>query len=374
MKLFRYELYCDNAPQDVGFLAGVDELGLSAEKEAKLIEAFDSGLHIPDSPTMRGTVSFFTEEGNRRFRNHIHRLAAAYEDSMFDIKICTLDLPEELRGHIVYEDGDQVCIPSELYRGTLAPMVTTEPFPHKTYSQGPFKLADPFMIGDLFHVGTMDITKKTKFSHEWNGLSISNCPDSWCRITEGFTHGDLFKLSKSDMKLLDYYAMTDEENAVISSWAIAQGYVEEGVLYKSLTYDEDGSEYYSLYSSYESALEESDYDEDRVQKILGLLPTKKLLDLSMVKVELLDIPSIITALYAEQVLDYDGIYWDEELDEAAYSAPRGVIFNSKLPSFEVQNLTKEAARKQPLVTLLNTAASKTQRNPHEHLSDRGHSR
>ena len=34
--------------------------------------------------------------------------------------------------------------------------------------------------------------------------------------------------------------------------------------------------------------------------------------------------------YAEDVLDLDGVWWNDELDVSAYSAPRGVIFASKM--------------------------------------------
>ena len=50
MKLYRYELYCDDEPQDVGFLVGLQDLGLSSEKEDDLMYPFDSLLEIPDFP------------------------------------------------------------------------------------------------------------------------------------------------------------------------------------------------------------------------------------------------------------------------------------------------------------------------------------
>ena len=222
----------------------------------------------------------------------------------------------------------------------------------------PFQTFDPVRIGSLYHVGTMDISKKSRTSFEGNGLSVSNCPDVWRRITEGFTHGDCFQLSKPDLKLLDYYALTKEEIETIQNWAVEHGYVEPGQVYKSIVWDEEGNELYSLYDSYDKALEESDFEEDRVKAVAGLLPMKKLTEQSLVKVELLNVQDIITSLYAERVLDYDGIYWDEFLDEAAYSAPRGVIFNSKLPSFNVVNNTKEQEKKPALNVRIQSASTR----------------
>ena len=217
MKLYRYELYCEEEPQDVGFLVGVQDLGLSCEAEENLLYPFDSMLDIPDSPFMCDSVSLFTESGNKRFQTDIFRVAAAYEDSIFDVMLCTLDFPGHLLDKVVYQDEDQICIPRKLYQETLTSQITRSSFPPVEYKQGPFKLQSPATIGDLYHVGTMDITRKSKFSHEWNGLSVSNCPDEWCQITEGHTHGDLFHLSKPDLKLLDYYALTTEEKEQIQN-------------------------------------------------------------------------------------------------------------------------------------------------------------
>ena len=355
MKLYRYELYCEDEPQDVGFLVGVEDLGLSCEKEEALLYPFDSLLQIPKSPYMRDSVSFFTEEGHTRFQPDIFRVAAAYEDSIFDIKLCTIDLPEDYLDAVIYQDENQVCLPRNLYRESLDPLVSRVPFHAEEHSKGPFKVRNPMLIGDLYHVGTMDLSKKSRFSLEGNGLSVSNCPDAWCAITEGFTHGDYFKLSKPDLQLLDYYALTSEEVEEIQNWAIQHGYVLRGSLYKSISWNEEGSECYSLFQSFDEALMEADEDEERVIMVPGLLPTQKLLDQSLVQVELLHIPYIITELYTEQVLNYDGIYWDEVLDISSYSAPRGVIFNSKLPLFDVVNTSQE--EKQPLTEQLDRICS-----------------
>lgn len=209
-------------------------------------------------------------------------------------------------------------------------------------SRKAFRTFPQRLIGNLYHVGTMDIAKKSKFSHEGNGLSVSNCPDAWRRITKGLTHGKTFMLWKRSMKLLDFYILTAEEKTEIQRWAVSNGYVEEATLYKSITWNEFGEEFFSLYESYEEALTEADNEEERVQPVDGLLPTQKMKDTSMVHIELLQVRDFITALYTEQVLNYDGIYWDELLDEGVYSAPRGVIFNSKLPSFTVTCIDEDS--------------------------------
>lgn len=49
--------------------------------------------------------------------------------------------------------------------------------------------------------------------------------------------------------------------------------------------------------------------------------------------------SKIFLLYLEEYTDYDGVYWDEELDVLTLTAPRGVIFNSKLSSIDIKLVT-----------------------------------
>lgn len=358
MKLYRYELYCEEEPQDVGFLVGVEDLGLSCEAEENLLEPFDRMLKIPDLPGMRDSVSFFTEQGNARFQTDIYRVVSAFQDSIFDIKRCRFELPDTYLNSVIYQDDDQVCIPRELYYGELDPLVSKEIISLDPLLGDSFQVRNPVLIGDIYHVGTMDISKKRRHSHEGDGLSISNCPDEWVEITEGFSYGDYFRLSKPDMKLLDYYGLTDGEKAEIQSWALDNGYVKEGKLYKSITWGEDGEEYFSLFDSYEKALYEADDEEDRVVEIDGLIPTEKLLDQSLVKIELMQVRDMITALYAERVLDYDGIYWNDELDVGAYSAPRGVIFNSKLSSFDIENTSLENERKSSLDSQIRSASAR----------------
>lgn len=333
MKLYRYELFCDEETQDVGFLVGVKDLGLSSEAEDSLVEPFDSMLKIPDTPEMRNSVSFFTEDGNNVFNAAIQNVISAYEDSIFDVMVTTLILEEDQYERIVYQDEYQVCLPKTLYLGLNTSVKRTP----ATGEQCAYKTVNPVRIGRLYHVGTMDIAQKSQFSHEGNGLSVSNCPNAWIRITGGHTHGDFYLLTKPDMKLLDYYALTEEERNTISNWAITHGYVTSGKLYKTNHFGEDGETYYSLHGDFADAMSEADDDEELIQEIDGLLPTQKLIDCTFVKVELLAVFSLITCLYAEEVLDYDGVYWDEVLDISSYSAPRGMIFNSKLSSFEIAN-------------------------------------
>ena len=80
-------------------------------------------------------------------------------------------------------------------------------------------------------------------------------------------------------------------------------------------------------------------DDDRKMKIhnKGLKPTKKLEMVTMQsKISTTQTFDLLLTVYVENETDYDGIWWNDELDVSKYSAPRGVIFNSKLKEWSVK--------------------------------------
>lgn len=44
---------------------------------------------------------------------------------------------------------------------------------------------------------------------------------------------------------------------------------------------------------------------------------------------------LLLTIFVEKTTNYDGIWWNDRLDVLDYSAPRGVIFNSKLNNWIV---------------------------------------
>jgi hypothetical protein len=62
-------------------------------------------------------------------------------------------------------------------------------------------------------------------------------------------------------------------------------------------------------------------------------PTEKLTAYAEQKLELCMVFDMLALAYAEQVLDLDGLYWAENLDVDAYSAPRAGLVRSKMSSW-----------------------------------------
>lgn len=206
------------------------------------------------------------------------------------------------------------------------------------------------LIGDLYHVGTMDISRKRSFSLEGDGLSVSICPNEWRRITRQ-TESGLWLLSKKDVKMLDYHKLSVRSVNNIVKWGIEKGLATKGVLYDVESYIDDEL-CYSTYATYEEAINETDIpyldeedDEEeykgqlnRIVKREGIIATDKLKNKVSVDIDVGDVVKHIVLLYSEYVLKLDGVYWDDTLDILNYSAPRGVIFNSRLSSFSKTRL------------------------------------
>lgn len=205
-------------------------------------------------------------------------------------------------------------------------------------------------IETLYHVGTMDIADKSRFSLEGNGLSVSTCPSEWINITQ-MSSTTIWSLQKKDVQLLDYYSLTENEFNIATIWGLDEGYLTECIIFKSIKYDDEIEGYLEMvhktfeeaceeacleetYVSYEEYLQYQEYESSKVEKLIGYMPTNKLKKISMVEVDETNAFEINFLVFLEKNTNLDGVYWDEILDISKYSAPRGVIFNSKINSFK----------------------------------------
>ena len=211
----------------------------------------------------------------------------------------------------------------------------------------------------LYHVGTMDINKKSRHSYEGNGLSVSMCPSAWESIARIGSY-EVWKLEKDNIKLLDYYSIPKDAYDSITNWGVENGYLEEVYgRYTYCYYDEElGRDINVLcndfneaitelcledyYSTYEDYLNSDDGDEECIYPIKSYKATDKLQSISLIDVEEgKSAEEQNFLLYIENHTNYDGVYWDEELDILALTAPRGVIFNKNINSFNVTLVTNE---------------------------------
>jgi len=186
----------------------------------------------------------------------------------------------------------------------------------------------------VFHVGDMDFRNKSSFSLEGSGLSVSTNPDAWVRIAR-LGGKPIHVLTNPSGKFLDFHKLNKKQKSSIIQWGIDNGYVEYTVLY-NVVYD-DGT--YSSFDTMENAEYEADDEyEIKIVKKGGLRATQKLTKVSMqTSIDFGNVFDVLVTVFTEDRVEFDGVWWDDTLDVHNYSAPRGVIFNTKLSNWAVSN-------------------------------------
>jgi hypothetical protein len=201
------------------------------------------------------------------------------------------------------------------------------------------KLFEDYSDNTYYHVGLMNIANKSDISYEGSGLSISKHPEEWQKINP-LTSGDLFELKKRTPIFFDYYKEKDSIKRSVIKWGIDNNFVEEITTYKVCWYnDEIEDELCMFFDNKNDAIDEAgDYGVDIIID-KGYKATNKLKQMSLQKSIGIDNTfDILLTVYLDNNTEYDGIWWEEELDVLKYSAPRGVIFNSKLKTWDIKKI------------------------------------
>lgn len=122
MRFYRFELAFDGEPQDVGFLQGIDDIGLGTKTEACLLDQF-AELACPDlaSILMGEQVSFwFNQEGMETFLPAIRNVQTHILDRGWEILFAVMDVTaEELKERAVYADKHQAAFHTEWVKDGL---------------------------------------------------------------------------------------------------------------------------------------------------------------------------------------------------------------------------------------------------------------
>lgn len=203
---------------------------------------------------------------------------------------------------------------------------------------------DRITISPVYHVGDLDGGREKPYtSHEGRGVSVSVHPETWEQIMRGdgtATHEVLktYKLSNPDAKF--YYIDPAEPLAEEQKWCVEHGFVKPEAGYRVSYQDEVSGTAYMEFRSEETAKAEADARDGEIEEaeVLTLAPNgvRYWLGAFRQPPENAD-PVLIaglTPVWYAQGNGYDGVWWDEKFDPENYSAPRGVIFQSELESWE----------------------------------------
>lgn len=204
-----------------------------------------------------------------------------------------------------------------------------------------------------YHVGDME-KKRKKGSYEGAGLSVSEVPNSWRRIAR--LSGEIYKFEKENARFLDMVYLSIPIRKEIFQWAELKGYLITENLWVYRYYDDEYENFYEReFASLAEAKVEVDWesmDEEEQEMLMKRNKTEEEADefnATLYEVKRYQATEKLLKLeewtgscmsqqaedfaiirYADEVLKLDGVYWDEEHDPIRLSAPRAVIFQSKL--------------------------------------------
>ena len=100
-KLYRFELSFDGIPQNVGFLQGLDDVGLQTRTLSKLTRAFDT---LPVVTLQPPCEFWFTEQGMKRFTADIGAVIRAIKSRGWGLQLGIMEAKEAVLKRSLYRD------------------------------------------------------------------------------------------------------------------------------------------------------------------------------------------------------------------------------------------------------------------------------
>jgi hypothetical protein len=189
----------------------------------------------------------------------------------------------------------------------------------------------------VYHIGTLNPEHKRRGSLEGSGLSVSRHPREWIRIAQ-LGGNPVWEMHNDDGVFVDAHKLNETHWYLIETWAIKNGWATREHTYRVWQLDEDGEEYYLEFLDYDEAMDEAG-DEDAIEERKAIVMTQALAARMNTHVSPILTPGYLVAAYAEDNLDVDGVWWDDELDVLALSAPRGVIFADRVSDWDAVDAT-----------------------------------
>lgn len=209
-------------------------------------------------------------------------------------------------------------------------------------------VADPFLayrlnLPTLYHVGTLDPRDKRPGSHEGAGLSVSLHPEAWRSIAR-LGNRPTFTLSRPSGTFIDVHEVisSSERLDAVTAWAARSGYLRRGRLVELHCQNDSGATVVLLCASYKEARRERDALGDGGAPIVAVerwLMTPRMAKRALSPRD--DDHALATdhalSFFVEDTLpEIDGLWWKDTFDPAGLSAPRGVIFGSRLSSWQAE--------------------------------------
>lgn len=200
-------------------------------------------------------------------------------------------------------------------------------------------------ISKVYHVGNLDAdANKNTFSYEGKGLSVSKHPNAWRKISSNVS-GKTYILTYPESSNTFYLADTVEPREQIVDWCAENRYIKCVDGWKAAVHDPETSEWrFTKYYDYDEAtrcseahIKDNAYIEQ--SKVLKLEKKGKEYWNSEFPSEADSASPVairgLTPIWFAQEQDADGVWWSYRLDPASLTAPKGVIFQDKLPKWKI---------------------------------------
>lgn len=214
--------------------------------------------------------------------------------------------------------------------------------------------------GQVLHIGTMNQGLKASFhrdSLEGGCLSVSTCPDAWRRIAR-LGGQPLWALERQGALFLDMIQLREDHSLLdmITDWGVENGLAERKQLFQAWLYDDElDSWVYSLHRSWEEAADECDDDLSlgpegaAITTVEVVTGTPALAAMTCCRdLSCSDAIDYVVMTWAEaHVPELDGVWWTEQYEPAALSAPRGGIFPSRLERWAVSETSFDVHEDDP---------------------------
>ena len=197
----------------------------------------------------------------------------------------------------------------------------------------------------VWHVGSRAAGgTRPHSSYEGFGVSVSDHPAEWARIAR--LSGETWKLTpaspRANGSFLDVLRIPKAAAIRLTAAAVAEGLLVNATYWKAWSEDnESGEQRFTLHASQREAAEEAEHLESErpPEAVRVWVATPQLLALWAQRFSGSLGPELAEEVAWQVILerdrpDLDGFWWDETLDPAGLSAPRGMIFYSRVPRWE----------------------------------------
>ena len=200
----------------------------------------------------------------------------------------------------------------------------------------------------VWHIGELEplLSKRTGLSgsHEGPGISVSECPDDWRQIAR--LGGSLWQLSRTDGedgKFIDFHELTPAQRSEYTATALRKRLIKECTMWQVFQGGDEHGEARESFKSREEAERELTYCGGNIIEEYIDYQAMTELDAWWQQYFTRSFDECHSAAGPGQLAilklmmdegHHDGVWWYDNYDPLGLSAPRGVIFPTRLNEWQ----------------------------------------